>query len=253
MGAGRPRDIRITSLDELVWGTCVAGEARAVRVEEPVVAAQSLVAVVEGDGLARLFGSVGATIVRARPHDSPSVTDLAEAIDRSPGMTVHLIPNDEAWASVAAAAAAGGSKRVELAAATTVPQGLAAALAFDPEVSPEQNARSMRAAADRCSAGAVALGGEGSADHGAAGDEWTGLCGGEIRVKRPDAGGVAAELVTRHLGAEGRELVTIYLGAGFSDDEGRRVAQAIEAAAPDLEIEVHRGDQSRYQLLVGLE
>jgi DAK2 domain fusion protein YloV len=242
-GLGRPRDIRITSLDELVAGACVAGEARAVRVEEPVITAQSLVAVVEGDGLARLFESVGATTVRGGPDGNASVDSLAEAIDRVPGVTVHLLPNDDRWVPSSRAAAAEGAKRVEVVPAVTIPQGLAAALAFDPEVSPEDNLRSMRAAADRCAAGAVAAG---------SGD-WLGLCGDEIKVTGPDAGSVAAELVTRHLGAEGRELVTLYLGAAVSDQDGRGVAEAVAAAASDLEIEVHRGDQLRYQLLIGVE
>jgi uncharacterized protein len=255
IGAGSPRDIRITDLDALVEGACVGGEARAVRVEKPAEAVQSLVALVEGDGLARLFESIGATTIRGGPDGMPSVDELVEAIDRAPGGTVHLLPNDERLVASGREAAPESPKRVEVVPAGTIPQGLASALAFDPEASPEDNVRSMRAGADRCAAGAVVSADRGESGEGGGHDSggWLGLRGDEIRVSGPDAASVAAELVTRHLGAEGRELVTIYLGAGVSDEEGRRVAEWVAAAAPDLETEVHRGGQPRHQLLIGVE
>jgi uncharacterized protein len=247
---GRPRDVRITSLDQQVAPTCVAGEARAVRVEAPAPPAQSLVAVVEGEGLARLFESVGATAIRVGSYSQVSVHDLVDAATRTPGETVHLVPNDEEGMQAARAVAARSGKRIEVVAAGTVPQGLAAALAFDPEASPENNLRAMGAAADRCAAGAVSMAGSAEPETGG---RWLGRRGEEVTVTGPDAAGVVAELVTEHLGAEGRELVTLYLGKGVSDEEGRRVVEAVAAAAPDLEIEVHRGDQSGDRFLVGVE
>jgi DAK2 domain fusion protein YloV len=255
IGVGRPRDIRITSLDEQVAGTCVAGEARAVRVEEPATSAQSLVAVVEGAGLARLFESVGATVILGGPGNNPSVGELVDAVDRAPGRIVHVLPNDEDVVPAARAAEVRSTKRVEVVPAGSIPQGLAAALAFDPERSTEANLRSMGAAADGCASGAVAFAApDGSTEAGAArrGD-CLGLRGDEVKVIGSDPGEVAAELVTRHLGAEGHELVSLYLGAEISDEEGRGLAEAVRAAAPDLEVEVHRGGQVRFQVLIGLE
>ncbi|HJV04282.1 MAG TPA: DAK2 domain-containing protein, partial [Actinomycetota bacterium] len=68
LDAGRPREIRIASLDEQVARSCVAREARAVRVPEvrgavPATAEVGMVAVAPGPGLADLFRSLGATAV----------------------------------------------------------------------------------------------------------------------------------------------------------------------------------------------
>ena len=49
------------------------------------------------------------------------------------------------------------------------------------------------------------------------------------------------------------ELVTLVVGAGADGGDTARIAEHLELTHPDVEIEVHEGDQPLYPYLVGVE
>jgi dihydroxyacetone kinase-like predicted kinase len=63
---------------------------------------------------------------------------------------------------------------------------------------------------------------------------------------------VASQLVGRLL-RPGHEVLTLVHGEGASPEQAEAVRLAVAAAAPDVEIEAHRGDQPRYPYLIGIE
>lgn len=262
----RPHDIRIRSLDEDVAGTCLVDQGRETRVgeesgpaaeapsAEPLPGNQSIVAVAEGEGLERLFRSLGATVVRGGPGNNPAVRDLVEAIEAASGEVVHLLPNHRNVIPAAEAAARESDKPVDVVPTRSTPEGLAAALAFNPDLDWEDNAASMAGSAEEIETGAVARA-EREADSPAGrvnpGD-WLGIRGGEVRIRGSDPAAVAVDLVAemRH---DRHELLSLYLGADASDESGEGMVGALREALSGLEIEVHRGDQPRYPYLIGLE
>jgi uncharacterized protein len=258
VGRGRPGSIRITSLDEAVAERCLAREGRALRVPEPEAppsAGQHVVAVVEGDGLTEVFRSLGVSVVAGGPGNNPSVKDLLDAVERLPEGVVFLLPNHKNVHPAATAAAAETSREVRVIPSRSVPQGLAAALAFSPEAEPPGNAARMEEAALECAWGALARAereAETPAGRVAAGD-WLGLAGEEVRRIGDDPVALAGKLVAEGLRRDRHELVTVYVGVGGSDEEAERIAAAVLEAAPGLEVEIHRGDQPRYPYLIGVE
>ena len=109
------------------------------------------VAVAPGSGLADVLRSLGALeIVPGGQTMNPSAGELLEAARRSGAETVILLPNNGNVVSTAEHAigvAQNGSPRVLVVPTRTVPQGIAAQLAFDPEASPEENVAAMTGAA----------------------------------------------------------------------------------------------------------
>ncbi|MGH2723971.1 MAG: DAK2 domain-containing protein [Actinomycetota bacterium] len=261
--AGRPREIRITSLDEQVEA-CLADQARAVRAEGsepggPAAAAQrqatALVATAPGEGAARLLRSLGAVVVPGGPGRNPSVSDLVEAIRAAPSDDVVVLPNHKNIVPAAERAGAEvDGKRVTVVPTRSVPAGIAAAAAFNPAASLEENEGHVREGAEVVAAGEVATAVREA--HTPAGPvragDLLGVVDGEVRAVGGDPVEVAVG-VLRTLVRDEHEVLTLLLGEDVGDEEGERAAGALREAFPDLEVDVHRGDQPHYPFLVGLE
>jgi len=256
--AGRPRGIRIASLDEQVAAACVAGEARSVRVAEPGhVRAEpgrlsALVAVAPGEGVAKLFRSLGATVVHGGPGADPSVEDLVEAVDRAASGAVLLLPNHESVVPAARQAADRSDNAVAVIPTRSVPEGLAAAAAFNPEADAEENAGRAREALDGVVTVEVAVAVRDSdtpAGRVRSG-QYLGGTDGSVSVTGDDSVEVSLQ-VLRPLVTDEHEVLTVLAGDGLDELDG--VREAFAQAFPSLEVEVHRGGQPNYPLLIGLE
>jgi DAK2 domain fusion protein YloV len=215
VAAGRPREIRVTSLDEQVEA-CLAGEARAVRAGEPP-ARTAMVAVVPAEGVARLFRSLGAEALVA---ERPSVDDLVVAISATGGHGVLVLPNDPQGVDAAerAAEAAAGARVVPTG---SVPEGLAVATAVIPDDVPEKNLSRARDAA-----GAVASG----------------------RALRGQVVGAVRAIHLDH-----HQIATLIAGRDVPDEEAEAEASAVRETFPSLEVEWHRGGQVDPPFLIGIE
>jgi hypothetical protein len=245
VAAGRPRNIRISSLDAEVARACLAGEARAVRVAERQEAGvrTSLVAVALGEGIASLFRSLGAVVVPAGTSGPPSVGDLLEGMSSVDAEGVLVLPNDPAVRATAEGAVAESVVPARVVVASSVPEGLAAATAVVPQQDLDTNLRRAAEAARGVTSGTVAR-----AERAGA---FVGLAGEKVVAGGPELATVAVDVVgacrrDRH------EIVTVIAGDGVGDDDVERVVAAIEEAVEGLEVEWHRGGQPA-PLLIGLE
>jgi uncharacterized protein len=114
------------------------------------------VAVVSGEGLSELFHELGVHTIGGGPTLNPSTYDLLAGIHDVPAEEVVLMPNSANVIMAAEHAARLSDKQVHVAATTSQQAGLAAALAFAPERSVEENAQALTAALARIRTGAVA-------------------------------------------------------------------------------------------------
>jgi uncharacterized protein len=249
---GRPRSIEIVDLAGQVAEHCVAGQARAVRVADEQ--ASAMVAVADGDGLAAIFRSLGAVVVSGGPGRNPSVGELAEAVFAAPAPAVLVLPNHRNVRPAAERALDEAGKEGAIIPAASVPQGLAAAAAFNPMVSLEENVAAMTGAAEGCVAGSVVRAVR-DADTPAGpvrAGEWLGLAGDEVAAHGKEAADVAIGLIGS-MRDHSHELLTLIVGADPSEEEAASVSGALRKAAAGLEVEVHRGGQPGFAYLVGLE
>jgi len=253
--AGRPRDVQVVDLEEQVAAQCVAGQARAVRIAEQQPAA--VVAVADGDGLARIFRSLGALVVPGGAGRTPSAGELVEAVEAAPAGSVLLLPNHRDVLPAAEQAAGASRKDVRVVPTRSIPEGLAAAAAFNPTATPEENEKEMDSAADGSSTGEITRdardAGDADAAEGSVGaGRWLGVADGRVRVTGDAAAEVAVRLA-RELRAGGHEILTLIVGKDLSDQEAAAVEEALRGAAPNLLVEVHRGGQPHPAYLIGLE
>ena len=240
---GSVRDVRVVDLEAEVSDQCVAGQARGVRAFDRQVS--SLIAVADGDGVADLFASLGAAVVRGGFGEGFAADDLIRAIDSASGRSVLVLPNDADVLAAAGEAAESSPLDVGIVAARSISAGLAAAAAYNPVATREENERSMGEAIEAARAGSIrrATG---------AGDEWLGLVDGEAVEAGSEPAQVAARLVPR-LRSPDHEILTVIVGADPSERESERVLAALRDAASGMEVEVHHGGQPRDDFLIGLE
>ncbi len=215
----------------------------------------AIVAVVSGDGLAQVFRSLGAaTIVPGGQTMNPSVQQLLEAVETTPSEEVILLPNNHNIVLTATQAQALATKRVEVVPTETIPQGVAALLAFNHEQELGKNVAAMKESISTVRTGEVTIAirstkyGDLTVEEGQA----IGLLDGELAM----AGGSPEELLHEMLSklnlAEGG-IITIYNGADVDQARAESLAESIRQKYPDQEIELVAGGQPHYRYIFSVE
>ena len=255
---GRPRDIRVTDLLEQVEEERWVREAEMVppeptTVDEPVTTA--VVAVATGDGIRRIFHSLGVQrIVTGGQTMNPSTAQLLEAVTSAPADEVVILPNNKNIIPVAEQVDAQTDKAVRVVPTRSIAEGFACLLDYDPEAGADDNAEAMVSAAASVVAGEITRAvRDSTCDAGpiAEGD-WLGICReGIVAVSHELAG--AAEGLLDALVGEGHELVTIIEGEGASAAVTRHISVWLGEHHPDVGTEVHHGGQPLYPYLFGIE
>ena len=246
--AGRPHRIRVTHFAEQISEARQKASSRADR---------RVVAVAAGPGLAELFESAGAIVVRGGPGQRPSTGQLLEAITACGAAEVVVLPNDadtlRAAEIAARTAEAEADVKVEVIATYAQVQGLAAISVHEPGRAFDADVREMTATSRHARHGAVTIAARraitmaGPCEPGDA----LGVIAGDFAVVGSDLEVVAVEVLERLLGGGG-ELVTIVSGEG-GDDLGARLLAHVEEHHPTVDVALHDGGQPRYPLLVSVE
>jgi uncharacterized protein len=257
LDVGRPRRIRVTDLFEQVE------EERWVRDAVPVDpgppdAAQvrcAIVAVATGDGIRRIFHSLGVhQVVAGGQSMNPSTAQLLEAIDAAPGPEVVILPNNKNIVPVAEQAAALSSKLVEVVPTRGIAEGFAALLDYDPEAPADDNAAAMTQAAAHIVSGEITRAVRRSvSDAGAIVEgDYLGLTHSGIEVVSSTLADAACDLLAK-LVTDHHEIVTIIEGEGSSPASTRRITGWLEEHRPGVRAEVHHGGQPLYPYLFSIE
>ena len=262
--AGRPRNIRVTDLldqvEEEQWvreqtGTGRARESdpEASTVAEPCTTA--VVAVGVGEGVQRLLNSLGVhAVVAGGQSMNPSTAQILEAVEHCPADSVIVLPNNKNIVPVAEQVPGLTARRVEVVPTQAVVEALAALVAYDPQAGVDANAAAMTEAVQRVRTGEVTQAMRDGAGEGGpikAGD-WIAISRDGVSVVAKTAVDAAIGLVDR-LADEESELVTVLVGADAVVTDTARLEEHLALAHPQLEVEVHEGNQPLYPYLVGVE
>ncbi|MGO9560396.1 MAG: DAK2 domain-containing protein [Acidimicrobiales bacterium] len=260
LDAGRPRDIRVTNLleqvEEELWVRRAEEESAAAPATDDMPAPRtSVIAVATGDGIRRIFHSLGVrNIVAGGQSMNPSTAEILAMIDSVPGDEVVILPNNKNIYAVAAQAAQVSAKPAKVVPTQGIQEGFAALLEYDPEASAADNADSMSSAADRVVAGEVTQAVRASdtaAGHVEQGD-WIGLTREGIEVIAQGPAEAVCQLLDKIVLAQ-HEIVTIIEGAGAKPADTRRITEWLAVNRPEVSVDLHQGGQPLYPYLVATE
>ncbi len=256
LDAGRPREIRVTDLAGQVleerWVRDAATEA--IESDEPPPPT-SVVAVVAGDGVGRIFRSLGVRVlVPGGQSMNPSTADLVAAVEATGSNDVVLLPNNANIVPVARQVDALVSRTVTVVPTASVVEGFAALLAYDPNATAALNATAMSDAARHVVAGEVTravrdtITDAGPVKRG----DWIGLDSHGV-VSVADSLGTACNGLLESLIESDHELLTIIEGEGSDPATTRQITSFVAELFPSVGVEVHHGDQPLYPYLFGVE
>ncbi len=212
----------------------------------------AVVAVASGSGNKKLFESFGVDTVEGGQSMNPAVGDLVEAIDRQNASDVVLLPNNSNVIGAAEQAAQVAHANVRIVPTRSIQEGLSAAVAFDPAASVDANELAMQAAVDDVVTGEVTVAVRDAQLNGLSirRGEYLGLAAGEAVAGGVDFDEVALAVAERLL--EGRRDVLTLLRGDAKPDVATLVSR-LEAAHPELELDVQDGGHPHYPLLLAAE
>ena len=258
---GRPQRIRVTDLAEQVeeerWvrEASNAPDAGAGVVREGPAPTTSVVAVVTGDGIGRIFRSLGVhhQVVGGQSMN-PSTHDLLKAVELVDSDEVVILPNNKNIRPVAEQVDALSDKTVRVVATGSILEGFAALLAYDPAAGAAVNAASMGESAARVVPAEVTRAvRDTTTDAGEVREgDWIGISRDGV-ISIADSVVIATRLLLSRLLTEQHELVTLIEGEGSKVADTRRISEWLSEEYPDVALEVHHGGQPLYPYLLGIE
>lgn len=225
---------------------------------QPTVKAKipyAIVTVAMGEGVSELFRSLGAAhVIEGGQTMNPSTEDIVKAIEAANADHVFIFPNNSNIIMAAEQAASVAPCGVSVIPTKTIPQGLAAAIAFNPESNVDTNESVMKTAATAVKSGQVTYAVRDTSIDGIEirKDDHMAIAEKKIVASSPSSLEAAKQLVDALVDADD-EIVTILTGEGSSAEDVAALSAYIESKNDEIEIEVHDGKQPLYSYIFSVE
>ncbi|MGG4488890.1 DAK2 domain-containing protein [Metabacillus idriensis] len=214
-----------------------------------------IVTVTMGKGIADLFRSIGShSVIEGGQTMNPSTEDIVQAIKDVHAENVIILPNNSNIVMAAQQAASVVDDHVIVIPSKTVPQGMAALLAFNPSASAEDNEEIMKDALDSVKTGQITYAVRDTNIDGLdieKGD-FMGIANGKIVTKDRNQLASAKKLLQTMI-SDDDEILTVLQGEDAADDELQELVQFIEETYEEIEVEVHKGEQPLYSYIFSIE
>ena len=214
-----------------------------------------MVAVCAGKGLADAFRELGADqIIEGGQTMNPSTQDILVKINATPAETVFVFPNNKNIIMAAEQAAPLTEKKVVVIPSKTIPQGVSAMLAFDPEADVQTNTDAMTEAMQGVLTMQITYAARDSDfdGHDIRAGEYLALYGGALFGSDTDINVLLRGLAEKTQ-EQGAEFVTIYYGADITAEQAEQTARLVAEVCPDAEINLINGGQPVYYYLISAE
>lgn len=215
------------------------------------------VAVSIGEGLAEIFRGLNVdALIEGGQTMNPSTQDVLAAVDKVNADTVYIFPNNKNIILAAEQAVKlCKDKQLIVIPSRTIPQGIAAMIAFSPVENIEENTREMTAALEDIQTGQVTYAVRNTTidgkeihegDYMGLGDHSALLAVGDSMEK------VTLEMIDAMVD-DTSELISIYCGEGVSEEDSARIEEKVAQSYPEAEVELHFGGQPVYYYIVSVE
>ena len=217
---------------------------------------QGMLAISMGAGLSEIFKDLTVDkIIEGGQTMNPSANDIAEAVRKVNANHVFIFPNNKNIILAAEQAKSlVESKTIHVIPTKNIPQGIAAALNFDPDCTVEENKVNMCNSIENVDVGQVTYAVRDTNIDGFSlkkGDI-IGLDNKTIRAKGDKIDEVVVDLVNK-LKKSSHQIITLYYGEEVSDEDAQALAERIAAEHPDCDVDVHSGGQPIYYYIISLE
>jgi dihydroxyacetone kinase-like predicted kinase len=214
----------------------------------------AIVAVAPGSGIADVFNSLGAFVVPGGQTMNPSTKDILQAVESVVAEKVIILPNNKNIVLTAGQVQSLTRKEIKVVPTKTVPQGVAAILAFDYEADFDTNARVMEKARGSVRTVEItkAIRSTKIGHLRIRKNQAIGLLDTDLVAVANSAPDVLGQVIEKIDLAEA-EVATIYYGQDVDQQEAEKTAEGLRGKYRNLQIEVVRGNQPHYEYIISIE
>ncbi|MEG1500230.1 MAG: DAK2 domain-containing protein, partial [Clostridia bacterium] len=214
-----------------------------------------IVSVSAGDGIADLFKDLGIdNIIKGGQTMNPSSADIAAACDLVPSENVFVFPNNKNIILASMQAKDLTKRKIHVVPTKSIPEGISASLAFNPDGSIEENLEAMQAAIENVKSGAVTYAVRATHVDGfdLSVGEIIGLDDKAILSKGTSVSTTTEDLVSKMINND-IVNITLFYGEDIAEQEANALAQKLTEKYPQCEVTAINGGQPVYYYLVSLE
>ncbi|MCD8307334.1 MAG: DAK2 domain-containing protein [Clostridia bacterium] len=215
-----------------------------------------MLAICSGQGLEDIFKDLMCDkVMEGGQTMNPSAQDIAYAVQKINAANVFVFPNNGNIILAAEQAKELVSNRtIHVIPTKSIPQGFAAALAFNPEESVSENKTNMVHAIDNVLAGQVTYAVRNTKMNGFSLKEGDiiALDNKKILAKGDNIEEVTMKLI-KHMKNDDHEMITLYYGNGVTEDDANDLMEKVAETFPECDVDCHFGGQPVYYYIVSLE
>ena len=233
----------------------MAGQSARPPVTADDIAGIGTVSVAPGAGLTRVFESLGASkIVSGGQTMNPSIQDLLKAADAIKSQQVIILPNNKNIIPAAQQAKQLSKKNLAIVPTKTIPQGIAALLAFNFQSDLDTNLKAMERAANHIRTLEITIATRSvkldaiDVKEGA----FIALIDDELAGTGDESTALALQMLEK-MDTQDCEIVTLYYGDIVSARDAEVLADQIRKVYPSQEIEIVNGGQPHYHYIISVE
>ncbi|MCV3320859.1 DAK2 domain-containing protein [Pediococcus ethanolidurans] len=228
-----------------------------VQADQPVpdTNGTAIIAIASGEGVDKLFRSLGVThIISGGQTMNPSTADIVAAINDSHAERAIVLPNNKNIFLAAEQAIEVADIPAKIVHSRNISQGMTALMGFNPDSKLDENVAVMEDNLTSVKNGEVTTAIRDTTVQGKTikKGNFMGIIDGTIATTKPTILEAASEMVKLMLD-EDSEIVTIIYGKDAKKSEAEKLESTIQALDDELEIEVHEGDQPVYPFIVSVE
>ncbi|MBF0713990.1 DAK2 domain-containing protein [Gemella sp. GH3] len=214
-----------------------------------------IIAVSMGEGLSKLFKSLGVgVVVEGGQTMNPSTEDMMKAITKVNAKNIYILPNNKNIQLAAKQAADLAEENVFVIESKTAPQGIASLMVFNEDASPKENFDNMQSTLSTVKTLEITYAVRDTNIQGVEIKEsqYMGILDGKIICANEDIKESISQLLEKSID-EDSEIVTLYLGSESDEETTEYIENIVEQNYSDLELEIVESHQPVYPYIIGIE
>lgn len=214
-----------------------------------------MIAVAPGDGIAKLFSELGVDeCIRGGQTMNPSANDIATAVDKVLAKEVFVLPNNKNIILAAEQAKDLTEKTIHVIPTRSIPEGVASALAFNPDFSAEENIESMTSSKDNVISSSVTYAVRSTHMDGMDLNEGDiiGLDDKAIITKGTNVSDTTVDLIKK-IKTENVVSITLFYGVDVAESDANALRDRIQELYPDCDVTLLSGGQPVYYYIISME
>jgi len=254
-GAALSSALKLGEIDKIKIDNMLEQNRVLVNTQKQDLRPYGLVTICAGDGISSIFKDLTVDfIIEGGQTMNPSAESIAKACDRILAQDIFVFPNNKNIILAAEQARILSRRNLHIVPTKTIPQGLAAVLAFNPEESVEENLENMTKAMGATKTGLVTY-----AVRNTQTDKFKlkegdiiGLDNKDIVTKGKEVGKVTSALIDKMMDKDIGNI-SLYFGNNVEECDAEKVAEELGKKYSRCDIDIHYGGQPLYYYIVSLE